>query len=178
MKTNSAGIALIQSFEDCKLKAYLCPANVWTIGWGTTKGVKPGQTITQAQADKLFADDLVIYETAVSKAVKVPLTGNQFSALVSLTYNIGAGAFAKSTLVKRLNARDYAGAQAQFAAWKKGGGKTLAGLVRRRAAEAKLFATADTAPVALPDAGSHAPTPKADAPGLFALLARIFKGAR
>ena len=175
MKTNQAGIALIKSFESCKLKAYLCPANVWTIGWGTTKGVKPGQTITQAQADKLFADDLARFETAVSKAVKVPLTGNQFSALVSLCYNIGAGAFAKSTLVKRLNARDYAGAQAQFARWNKADGKTLAGLTRRRAAEAKLFATADTAPAALPDAGSHAPTPKADAPGLLTVLLSWFR---
>ncbi|UYY77475.1 lysozyme [Sphingomonas sp. R1] len=139
-KTSSAGIALIKQFEGERLTAYICPAGILTIGVGHTGAdVKPGQKITVAESEALLRADLARFEKAVSAAVKVPLNQNQFDALVALAFNIGAGAFAGSTLVRLLNGKDYAGAAAQFERWNKGGGKVLPGLVARRAAEAALF---------------------------------------
>lgn len=141
MKTSSTGRALIRQFEGDQLKAYLCPAGALTIGVGHTgSDVEPGQTITQAQSDALLAKDLEKFEAAVSRLVRVPLTQNQFDALVSFAFNLGAGALQSSTLLKKLNKGDYQGAGAEFGKWVKAGGKTLTGLVRRRAAEAALFA--------------------------------------
>jgi lysozyme len=140
MKTNIAGLSLIKSFEGCELAAYKCPAGVLTIGYGHTGAdVKPGQVITAHRAEELLQGDLARFEQAVSKAIKVAVTPNQFGAMVSLCYNIGAGAFAKSTLVKRVNAGDTQGAADQFLAWNKAGGKVLKGLARRREAERALF---------------------------------------
>ncbi|MCU4389894.1 lysozyme [Acinetobacter courvalinii] len=144
MKTSSVGINLISSFEDLKLEAYLCPAGVWTIGFGTTvypdgKKVKKGDTCTAAKAKEYFAHDLSRFEAAVNQAVTVSITQNQFDALVSLTYNIGETALKKSTLLAKLNKCDIKGAAEQFAVWNKGGGQVLKGLVRRRAAERVLF---------------------------------------
>jgi lysozyme len=139
MKTGPAGLHLIKTFEGLKLNAYKCPAGVWTIGYGTTKGVKPGQAITAAKAEELLAADLRKFEDTVNTSVAVPITQGQFDALVSLTYNIGSGAFRASTLLRKLNAKDYAGAAEQFPRWNRAGGKVLAGLTRRREAERKLF---------------------------------------
>lgn len=144
MKTSTVGINLITSFEDLRLNAYDDGVGVWTIGYGTTVypngvKVKKGDVCTLDQAKAYFAHDLNRFETAVNSAVKVPLTQNQFDALVSLTYNIGENAFKGSTLLKKLNAKDYQGAADQFPQWNKGGGKVMKGLVRRRAAEAELF---------------------------------------
>lgn len=144
MKVSTRGIDLIKKAEGERLTAYVCPAGVLTIGVGHTgPDVKRGQTITAAQSDALLRKDLAHFEVAVAKAVKVPLTQNQFDALVSLVFNIGAGNFASSTLLRKLNAGDYAGAAAQFGAWNKGrvGGKltVLPGLTTRRKAEAALF---------------------------------------
>ena len=140
--TSSAGIDLICSFEGLELKAYDDGVGVWTIGYGTTVingvKVKKGDTCTVEQAKKYMASDLKKFEAAVNK-VQVPLNQNQFDALVSLTYNIGTGAFADSTLLKKLNAGDYKGAAAQFDVWVKAGGKRMQGLVNRRAVERKLF---------------------------------------
>lgn len=138
------GINLLSSFEGCELAAYLCPAKVWTIGFGTTVypsgvKVKKGDTCTPDQAKQFKAHDLKRFEKTVNDLVKVPLTQNQFDALVSLTYNIGTGAFEKSTLLKKLNVSDYQGAADQFTVWNKGGGKVLQGLVSRRAKERELF---------------------------------------
>ena len=124
--------------------AYLCPAKVWTIGIGTTVypnglKVKKGDKCTQEQALEYLQHDLKSFEKTVNDSVKVDLTQNQFDALVSLTYNIGSTAFKNSTLLKKLNAKDYAGAADQFLVWNKGGGKVLKGLVRRRDAERALF---------------------------------------
>ena len=141
MKTSQKGIDLIKKYEGCRLTAYLCPANVWTIGYGHTKGVKRGQVITQEQAEELLRQDLVKYESAVDAYVRVPITQNQYDALVSFAYNCGTGALKTSTLLKKLNARDYTGAGDEFLKWNKGGGKVLAGLVRRRAEERELFLT-------------------------------------
>ncbi len=134
------GIDLIKEFEGLRLKAYRDPVGVWTIGYGHTgRDVKPGQVISQARAEQLLKGDTGWAQDAVRRSVKVPLSQGQFDALTSFTYNLGAGALASSTLVKKLNARDYAGAQKEFGRWVHAGGQVLAGLVRRRAAEAKMF---------------------------------------
>lgn len=149
MKTSKAGIDLIKSFEGCELKAYLCSSKKPTIGWGHTKTVKESdigkKTISVADAERLLNQDLFGFEAGVFKLVEVPINENQFSALVSLAFNIGLVAFEGSTLLKRLNAKDYAAAAEQFAVWRMGGPKgkkvVLAGLVRRRASEKALFLT-------------------------------------
>lgn len=147
MKTNAAGIALIKEFEGCRLKAYPDPATggePWTIGYGLTSAagiipVKRGLVITQAQADEYLVKSLAKYEDAVSKALTKPPTPNQFAAMVSLCFNIGPGNFAKSSVVRKLNAGDVAGAANAFLLWNKAAGKVMAGLTRRREAERKLF---------------------------------------
>ncbi|MFW1858743.1 lysozyme [Acinetobacter defluvii] len=140
--TSKVGINLICSFEGLELKAYDDGVGVWTIGYGTTVingvKVKKGDTCTEAQAKSYIASDLKEFEAAVNKFT-VPLNQNQFDALVSLAYNIGTGAFADSTLLKKLNAGDYKGAAAQFDVWNKAGGKRMQGLVNRRTVERKLF---------------------------------------
>jgi lysozyme len=141
--TGSKGTELIKQFEGLKLNAYMCPANVPTIGYGTTringKPVQLGTTITESRAVELLKTDLSIFEQAVNRNVSVPLTQNQFDALVSWTYNLGETNLRSSTLLRKLNARDYAGAADEFLRWNKSGGKELAGLTRRRAAERVLF---------------------------------------
>lgn len=139
MTSSRNGLSLVQQFEGCKLKAYLCPAGVPTIGYGRTKGVKLGDTCSQAQADAWLVEEYDAFEAGVRKLITVVVTANQLGALTSFAYNLGLGALRSSTLLKRLNAGDYAGAAAQFARWDKAAGKTLAGLTRRRAAEAALF---------------------------------------
>lgn len=139
MTTSQRGIDLIKTFEGLKLTAYRCSAGVLTIGFGTTRNVKPGQTITAAEAERLLRDDLREFERGVRAAVKVPLEQHEFDALVAFVYNVGLGAFRKSTLLRLLNAGDKAGAAKQFGRWNKAGGRVLAGLTRRREAERKLF---------------------------------------
>ena len=144
MKTSSNGTSLIREFEGFVASAYLCPAGVWTIGIGTTvypngAKVKKGDKCTQDQALEYLQHDLKSFEKTVSDSVKAPLSQNQFDALVSLSYNIGSTAFKNSTLLKKLNAKDFTGAADQFLVWNKGGGKVLKGLVRRREAERALF---------------------------------------
>lgn len=141
---NKIGLKLIAQFEGCYLQAYLCPAKVWTIGIGTTVypngvKVKKGDKCTLEQAHEYLAHDMIEFEKTVNDSVKVPLSQNQFDALVSLTYNIGSTAFKNSTLLKKLNAKDFTGAADQFLRWNKGGGKVMKGLVRRREAERALF---------------------------------------
>lgn len=141
---NQAGINLIKEFEGFRSRAYLCPANVWTIGYGSTyypnkTKVKQGDTINQQQGEQLLRDTCLDFEKAVDRAVKVKLTDNQFSALVSFAFNVGIGAFNKSTLLKVLNEGQYNQVGNQLKRWNRGGGKVLAGLTRRRNAEIKLF---------------------------------------
>ena len=144
MRTSDKGIALIKLFEGCKLTAYQDSVGVWTIGYGWTKPVdgKPiraGMTIKQETAERLLKTGLVSYENDVARLVKVGLTQGQFDALVSFTYNLGARSLSTSTLLRKLNAGDYAGAADEFLRWNKAGGKVLNGLTRRREAERKLF---------------------------------------
>ena len=139
METSNKGIKLIQKFEGLRLTAYKCPANVWTIGYGHTSGVKKGQKITQAQAEKYLKDDLIKYEKGVEDLVKVKLNQNQFNALVSFAYNCGLGALKTSTLLKKLNKKDYKGASEELLRWNKANGRVLEGLKARRKAEKVLF---------------------------------------
>jgi len=140
MKTNEAGLALIRQFEGCRLKAYKCPAGVWTIGYGWTHGVKPTDQWTQAQAEEMLVKGLNQYENAVQSAIGAhATTSNQFSALVSICYNIGAGNFVKSSMLRHHKAGDYAKAADAFLLWNKAGGKVLNGLTKRRQAERALY---------------------------------------
>lgn len=142
MQTSNKGRGFIKGFEDLRLVAYPDPATggkPWTIGWGHTKGVKPGAQITQQQAEQFFSDDLAVFELTVNSAIKRPMTQNQFDAMVSLAFNIGGPEFAGSTLVKKFNAGDVLGAADQFPRWKFGKGKVMPGLVKRRAGERGVF---------------------------------------
>ena len=140
MKISEQGLDLIKSFEQCRLKAYKpTPDDVWTCGWGSTQGVTESTCWTQEQADMALLQDVADAEKCVGKNVRVPLTQNEFDALVSLTFNIGCGAFAGSTLLKLLNSSDYDGAAQQILRWDKQAGKPLAGLTRRRQAEKEMF---------------------------------------
>ena len=138
-RINAEGLALIKEFEGLELKAYLCPAKVWTIGYGSTGAhVKPGMVITEAEAERLLRKDLERFERAVAKTCPVA-TDNQFAAMVSLAFNVGEDRFARSTLAKLHNAKAYEGASDEFPKWNKAGGKVLAGLSRRRARERDLY---------------------------------------
>lgn len=144
MQTSDKGIALIKEFEGCKLTAYQDSVGVWTIGYVWTqpvdgKPIRAGMTINQETAERLLKTGLVSYESDVSRLVKVGLTQGQFDALVSFTYNLGARSLSTSTLLRKLNAGDYAGAADEFLRWNKAGGKVLNGLTRRREAERALF---------------------------------------
>lgn len=138
---------LIKAFEGCKLVAYYCPAGKLTIGWGHTSAagkpvVTEGFKITKTEADAILSSDLGQYEKSVNDNVKVPLTQNQFDALVDFTYNVGSSAFKTSTLLKKLNAGQYKAIPAEFMKWVHGpGGVVLQGLVRRRSADASWWAT-------------------------------------
>ena len=145
MKLNKAGADLIKHFEGCKLKAYQCSAKKWTIGFGNTfyedgSPVLPGHAITQEKADELF--ELIANEFAekVSKLVTSMVTLNQFGALVSFAYNCGVVNLQKSTLLKKVNSNpNDQSIRAEFLKWNKAAGKVLAGLTRRREAEASLY---------------------------------------
>ncbi len=139
MNISETGIELIKKFEGCVLKAYKCPAGVWTIGYGHTSKVIEGQVITQMQAEEFLKQDLKQFETVLKNLVKVEINQNQFDALVSFCYNLGTGNLKSSTLLKLLNKGDYNEAAEQFDRWVYAGGKKLSGLVRRRAAEKELF---------------------------------------
>ncbi len=139
---NKKGLDLVKKFEGLYLKAYLCPANVWTIGYGHTgSDVTHNLIITEEQANELLAKDMQKFEKDVCKLVKVELTENMFSALVSFSFNVGSQALKTSTLLKLLNDGKYMEAALEFARWNKANGKELPGLTRRRKAEKELFLT-------------------------------------
>lgn len=140
MKTSKLGIELIKKYEGCELEAYLCPAGVWTIGYGSTKGVSKGDTITKEEAEQVLKNDIMHEaEVYVDNFVTTKLNQNQYDALVSFTFNLGGGALQKSTLLKKLNKGDYQGAANEFTRWVYAGGKKLNGLVKRRREEKELF---------------------------------------
>lgn len=139
MKISQDGLNLIKEFEGFSADAYLCPAGVWTIGYGHIGNVEEGQTVTEEEAEELLRHDVAFAEDAVTDYVEGDLTQGQFDALVCFVYNIGAGAFRTSTLLYLLNQGNSEGAAEQFLRWNKAGGKVLAGLTRRRKAERELF---------------------------------------
>lgn len=147
MKIGENGKKLIKSFEGFRAIAYICPAGVPTIGYGTTKingnPVQEGMKITTDEAEEFLEQDLKVFEDAVNNNVNVEINQNQFDALVSFVYNVGIGNFKKSTLLKKLNSGDFLETSNQFLRWNRGGGKVLRGLVRRREAEKKLFLSED-----------------------------------
>lgn len=139
MKLGERGTEILKYFEGCKLTAYQDSVGVWTIGYGHTKGVFDGMTITQEEAEQMLLTELEEYEGYIENMVTVPLTQNQFDALVVWIYNLGPTNFKNSTLLKELNAGNYNAAGQEITRWNKAGGKVLAGLVKRREAEAELF---------------------------------------
>ncbi len=145
MKTSKNGLELIKHFEQCRYKAFKpIVTDPWTIGWGRTHGVNAGDVCTREQADQWLVEDVASAEHDVTINCTVPLTQNQFDALVSFAYNLGGPALWASTLLKMVNSGDMAGAAGQFGRWNKSKGMVLAGLTRRRAAEARLFQTPDS----------------------------------
>ena len=153
MQMSQEGIdALLKKFEGCKLKAYRCPAGVCTIGYGHTSAagapaVTDGMVITQQQCDDILRRDLVKYETAVHEMVEQPLTQHQFDVLVDFAYNAGVGNLKSSTLLKKVNAGQFDAVPAELMKWTKGGGKVLAGLVRRRQAESAWWLSHEMVPM-------------------------------
>jgi lysozyme len=145
MKLNKAGADLIKEFEGCKLKAYQCSAKKWTIGYGNTfyedgKPVLPGHAITQQKAEQLFELIANDFANRVAKLVPLHITPNQFGALVSFAYNCGIANLQKSTLLRKVNANpNDPTIRAEFLKWNKANSKVLAGLTRRREAEANLY---------------------------------------
>lgn len=145
MRINDAGIEIIQRFEGLSLTPYICPAGYATIGYGAIRD-KEGRRvtldhpeITEEEAEGLLRRDVAIAERDVMLLIRAPLNENQFSALASLAFNIGGGNFKASTLRAKLNRSDYDGAANEFPKWRRGGGRILPGLVKRRAAEQALF---------------------------------------
>jgi lysozyme len=138
-KISDRGLDLLKQFEGVRLKAYRDPVGVWTIGYGHTITAEPGMRITREEAERLLRQDLERFEKAVRDRVMVPINQDQFDALVSFAFNVGVGAFRKSTLLRLLNQGNYEGAKDEFKRWVYGGGRRLAGLVKRRNHEAELF---------------------------------------
>ena len=144
MEMTKEGLTLIKRFEGFRGSAYRCPAGVWTIGYGHTSEAGPprviqGSEMSLGDADTVLAADVSVFAAAVRKELKRELNDGQFSALVSFAYNAGIGAFRSSSVLKAVNAGDFEAVPRRLQLWVKGGGKTLPGLVKRRAAESELF---------------------------------------
>jgi len=142
-KASAAALDLIKRFESLRLDAYLCPAQVWTIGWGHTAGVQPCESITQERAQELLNADIAEVENGLMKVIHGSLTQGQWDALVSLCFNLRGGALAlpriAPRLVAKINAGDVAGGANEFLDINKANGQVLLGLTRRRQAERELF---------------------------------------
>ena len=149
MNINKAGLKIIKSFEGWRSEPYLCQANRWTVGYGSTWTIDGHPVtadhprITKNQGEDLLRKEVHHIEGAVRRLIKTPLTVNQFSAICSWGFNVGSGNVQNSTLRMKLNRGDVEGAADEFPKWRKAGGRVLAGLVRRRAAERALFLTFD-----------------------------------
>ena len=135
MKISSAGLNIIKEFEGFRANAYRDPVGIWTIGYGTIRGVKPGDVVTRAEAERRLRHELVEYERAVERATGGNATQPQFNTLMSFAYNVGVKGMAGSTVIKRHNSGDHQAAARAFGLWNKAGGKVWPGLTRRRAAE-------------------------------------------
>ena len=139
MNPSQACVDLVKSFEGFSATAYTCAGGKVTIGYGSTDGVTLADTVTEEEAEAMLLRDLEKASDAIDDYVDVPLTQGQFDALVAFSFNVGAGAFRKSTLLKKLNAGDAVGAAAEFLRWNKAKGRIMRGLVKRRKAEMNMF---------------------------------------
>lgn len=139
MKISSKGLGMIKVFEGLRLKAYKCTAGKWTIGYGHTAGVKEGDVIDNQTADRFLSEDLEWAENCVNSSVKVKITQSMYDSLVSIVFNIGAAAFKKSTMLKKLNKSNYIGASEEFGRWIHSGGRIINGLIERRTKEKMHF---------------------------------------
>ena len=143
MKASSKALELIKQFEGLRLKVYLCPGGVWTIGYGHTAGVKSGMVITEAQAEEFLRSDIAVFEKAVNDQ-NLALTQNMFDALVSFTFNVGVGNFKRSTLLCKIKVNTWDNSiMDEFLRWVYSKGRVLPGLQRRRLAEMKLYFSND-----------------------------------
>lgn len=141
-EVNEAGVRLVQEFEGCRLDAYRCPAGIPTIGYGATgPDIRMGMVWTQEEAEARLIEDVQRFADAVERALTVDVSDNEFAAMVSLAFNIGAGAFRKSTLLRLVNDGHFEAAAQQFERWNRAGGRVMVGLTRRRRAERALFET-------------------------------------
>jgi GH24 family phage-related lysozyme (muramidase) len=147
--TNDEAVNLIKKFEGFSSRPYLCPSNIYTISYGAIYGLdghrvqRDHREITEEEGEFLLRRDLSRFEVSVARLLKQPLTLNQFSACVSLAFNIGSGNFQKSQIRMRLNRREYSAAADIWWQWRRGGGRILSGLVKRREAEKQLFLKED-----------------------------------
>lgn len=139
MKISESGLDLIKKHEGLRLKAYRCPAGVWTIGYGSTSGVTEGMEITEEQADERLRKDVETAERCVNASVRGAITQGQFDSLISWVFNLGCGNFRKSTLLRHVNDGNDMSAALEFGKWIHGGGKRLPGLVARRQDEMEMF---------------------------------------
>jgi GH24 family phage-related lysozyme (muramidase) len=184
MMVNQRTIELIKEFEGCELTAYQDIVGIWTIGYGTTAaaglGIEPraGMKITQAQAEELLERAVDDFGAQVAKLITVPVTKNEFGALVSLSYNIGVGAFSKSTVLRELNSGNKAAAGSALHMWNKAGGNVVNGLVRRRELEHRLFNTPDPMPVARAQETGPSPAQGSILALIIRALAALFGGRK
>jgi lysozyme len=139
MNYSRTGLQLTEQFEGVRLAAYQDQVGRWTIGYGHTLGVQPGDTCTQSQAEAWLQEDIQWATRVVDAMVKVPLTQNEFDALVDFTFNLGSGSFEHSQLLALVNQGDFANAANEFQKWDHAGGQVVAGLLRRRVAEQEEF---------------------------------------
>lgn len=139
MNISEEGVGLIKRFEGCRLESYRDSVGVWTIGYGSTRGVGPDQVITQEEADRRLLMDLETVEKCIANCVSVELTQGQYDCLSSWIFNLGCGAFRNSTLLKKINEGDDIGAADEILRWDHAGGVKVDGLTSRREAEKKLF---------------------------------------
>lgn len=188
MRMTDEGLALIRQFEGFRGSAYRDAVGVWTIGYGHTAmagppDVFPGLCISHDEAVGILARDVEVFARGVSAALHVAVTDGQFSALVSFAYNVGLGNFRKSSVLRAVNAGDLAAVPRRLNLWVKAGGRTLPGLVRRRAAEGALFTRATQAevrnPAPLPEHVTPADTREPPAwLALIHFLLNLFRPAR
>ena len=139
MTYSGNGLNFTEKEEELRLHAYQDIVGVWTIGYGHTKDVQPGQIISQEQAQQFLQEDIKSAESAVNDLVDVPLNQNEFDALVDFVFNVGEGNFENSTLLKLLNQKDYSKAAVEFARWSYASGKVVSDLLKRRIAEEEEF---------------------------------------
>jgi len=185
MNVNAATLALIKEFEGLRLTAYKDPVGIWTIGYGTTSaagvGITPkaGMKITEAEAEGYLRAALDKFGAGIRQSITAPINENEWGAFLSLAYNIGPGAFKKSSALRKFNTGDKAGAAQAILLWNKAGGKVLEGLTRRRAAEKALFlAKPAKSPATAPSKPTAAPTPAKPATGLLSWLWRLLTGKK